>query len=156
MTVTVTSGFPNRGSLYLIQSLQLVHLVWPSWWKMHVYSSINHFRYRNGGSTLIRHQEFWTPPQPDHSLAKAEWEELWQSFSRIGVVKRLHVTMFQVRSMVDALNVFSVDELLPALCNVRAKEFFVEVWGNEARIEEPSAERPFWLHYNPALRGQGP
>jgi hypothetical protein len=129
-----------------IQSLQLIHLVWPSWWKMHVFSrSIGHSR---------THCEFWTPPEPEASLAKAEWNELWRLFSQIGSVKRLHVTIFQVRSVPDGTTVFSAEELLPALQNIRANEFLVEAWAEMERIEEPSAERPFRLHYTPALGGQ--
>ena len=113
---------------------------------MHVFSRFN------GHSTT--HREFWTPPESDVQLAEAEWEELWRSFSQIGLVKRLHVTIFQVRSMTDGTNVFSTDKLLSALQNVRANEFLVEAWAEVEKIEEPSAERPFRLHYNPALGGQ--
>jgi hypothetical protein len=113
---------------------------------MHVWST-------SDGHSMTR-REFWTPPEPDTIVAKAEWEELWRSFSQIGCVKRLHVTIFQVRSRIDGTSIISTDDLLPALQNIRANEFLVEAWGKVERIEEASAERPFRLHYNPALGGR--
>ncbi|KAF2421795.1 hypothetical protein EJ08DRAFT_653348 [Tothia fuscella] len=143
----------------LIRSLQLIHLVWPSWWKPHSW-----FRWTAG---KVRRYEFWYPPEPEPSVAKAEWEELWRLFSQMGPVKRLYVTIFQTCSITkrsdgsidlyhahrvgDQENVISIDKLLPALHSVRADEFFVEVYAEKESVEEPSANRPFRLHYNPAL-----
>jgi hypothetical protein len=47
-----------------------------------------------------------------------------------------------------------MEELLPALYSVKEKKFFVEAWAEEESVEEPSAEQPFRLHYNPALGRQ--
>jgi hypothetical protein len=43
-----------------------------------------------------------------------------------------------------------INELLPALSSVKSRGI-VEAWAEEEGIEEPTAERPFQLHYNPAL-----
>jgi hypothetical protein len=130
----------------LIQSLQLIYLVWPSWRKLHVYSRMNkHSR---------THREFWTLLESNVSVVKAECNELWRLFSQIGLVKRLHVTIFQVRSMTDGTNVFPAEDLLPALQGVRANEFLMEAWAKVEKSKQPSAEHPFRLHYNPAIGGQ--
>ena len=100
---------------------------------------------------LRTHREFWTLLKSNVSVVKAEWNELWRLFSQIGLVKRLHVTNFHERSMIDGTNVFPAEDLLPALQGVRANEFLVEAWAKVEKIKEPSAEHPFRLHYNPAI-----
>ncbi|KAF2429097.1 hypothetical protein EJ08DRAFT_306846 [Tothia fuscella] len=110
-------------TLKLIRSLQLIHLVWPSWWKPHPWSDWT--------NNIVRRYEFWYPPEPEPPVAKAEWEELWRLFSQMGPVKRLHVTIFQTCSITkrsdgtidlhhahrvgDQEHIISTDELLPAL-----------------------------------------
>ena len=82
---------------------------------MHVYSRINkHSR---------THREFWTLLESNVSVVKAEWNELWMLFSQIGLVKPLHVTIFHERSMIDGINVFPAEDLLPALQGVREMNF---------------------------------
>jgi hypothetical protein len=122
----------------------LIHLVWPSWWKPQ-YEGHD----LNGSPSIYR--EFWMPPEPDATVAKAEWEGLWRLFTGIGLVKRLHITIFQVYTIREGTNVFNLDEILLPLKDVKAIEFLVEAWGEEERIDEPTAERPFRLHLNPAL-----
>ena len=93
-------------------------------------------------------------PSSDLATIKAEWEELWQSFSQIGLVRSLRVTIYDVHSIVRPISVFPLNEMLPALQNVRAEEFIVEAWGVEERVEEPSAGCSFQLHYRPDLAYQ--
>jgi hypothetical protein len=100
-------------------------------------------------------REFWMPPEPDPLVTMEEWKELWQSFSKIGIVRHLHITIFQVCSIPERTSTFQADDLLLPLQSVRAREFLVEIWGNEERIEEPSAGRPFRFHLNPALGSHG-
>lgn len=101
----------------LMQSLQTIHLFWPSWWKMQVYSRILHCT-RIGTGRMRR--KFWPPPEPDFIVAKTEWEDLWFSFSRIGLVKRPLVTIFQVwRSSADPTTFILINELLPTLSSVK-------------------------------------
>lgn len=123
--------------------MHCIHLFWSSWWKPH----------SDGGflSGEPRLQYFWKAPEPDVATAKAEWEQLWHSLSLVGSVRRLHITIFQVISTFDASTLLQTDELLPALCKVRADEYFVEAWAEEEKFLEPSAARPFRLHLNPAL-----
>jgi hypothetical protein len=140
------STFTQRINSSLIQSLRSIHLVWPSRLKYHIHSRFK------GQFTTFR--QLWPGPHSDLAVAKAEWEELWQSFSQIGLVRSLRITIYDVHSVVRPLSVFPLNEMLPALHNVRAEEFVVEAWGVEERIEERSADRPFQLHYRPDLAYQ--
>jgi hypothetical protein len=129
----------------LISRIPFIHLVWPTWNKRHLFS-------RPPGPAAY-HDEFWGHAEQDLLVAKSEWEELWRLFSTISV-KRLHITIFYEWNESD--QILSVQDLLPILCSVQVEgEFSVEAWGPEDRIEEPSAEHPFRIRYNPLLGRQG-
>jgi hypothetical protein len=65
----------------------------------------------------VQKEDFWG--HPNLSVAKSEWEDLWQKVTTIGRLKSLTVTIFHENGLLP-------DELLPALSAVRADEFFIE------------------------------
>jgi hypothetical protein len=72
--------------------------MWLTRGKMHFYlRQARHVR---------RHRELWIPPEFDPSLGEVETEELYQLFSRIGLIKHPYISVFQVRSVIANANVF--------------------------------------------------
>ena len=121
-----------------MDSVKSVHLVWPTWWR-----SWGREHLINGRISVV--EDYWG--HPNISIAKSEWEELWTNVCRLKKVKKLHVTIFHERELLPK-------QLFPAMSGVKADDIFVEAWGPEELMQEPTEEIPFPVHYTPALGPQ--